>query len=83
MRPDIDFLAQQQRYKDLIREADRERLARQALAEDEKQTRFYLRILTWLGQQLANLGCSLRRHLHGLSRTTSDLPALNPCMKQE
>lgn len=52
-------LAMQERYKDLLREAERERLVRQALAEREKCERFYCQALIWLGRGLVAWGWRL------------------------
>ena len=53
-------LIHQERYKDLLREAERYRLAQQALAGREKRDRFHRRALTWLGGRLVAWGWRLQ-----------------------
>jgi hypothetical protein len=47
-----DVLANQERFKDMEREAQRYRFIQQALVGRKKHSRLYRRILTWLGQRL-------------------------------
>lgn len=47
-----DVWVQQERYRDALREAEKERLARQAMARSAMGRRFYGWALTWLGHQL-------------------------------
>ncbi|MBC7232674.1 MAG: hypothetical protein H5T68_05480 [Chloroflexi bacterium] len=51
-----DILVQQERYKDVFREAEKERLIRQTLARVAMNQHFYSRVLRWLGSQLATWG---------------------------
>jgi len=55
-----DILARQERYADLRREAERERLVRQVLAGRDTRNRFARQALTWLGQRLVTWGCHLQ-----------------------
>ncbi|MBC7262237.1 MAG: hypothetical protein H5T63_09500 [Chloroflexi bacterium] len=47
-----DVLVQQERYKDALREAEKERLVRQALARSVIGRRFYSQALAWLSNPL-------------------------------
>lgn len=55
-----EFLALQERYEDLRREAERDQLVRQILAEPERRDRFYDRALARLGGRLVTWGCRLQ-----------------------
>lgn len=55
-----DVWVQQERYKDALREAEKERLMQQALARFAIGRRFYCRALTWLGDQMVFWGYRLR-----------------------
>jgi len=54
-----DVLVQQERRKDLLREAEEYRLARLVLAGRERRPRLYYRALTWLGRRLIAWGYRL------------------------
>lgn len=60
MLSDRDVLMWQEHYKDLLREAEQERLARQAVA-GHKDVRFRERALAWLGGYFVAWGCYLQR----------------------
>ncbi len=60
-----DFLGQQERYKDLLREVERNRFIRQALARYERRNYFYCRALVWLGQRLIAWGWRLQERYSG------------------
>jgi hypothetical protein len=73
----IDWLTlavAQERYKDLLREAERERFVRQALAEQEKPEPFYCQALIWLGRRLVASG----QHLQERYGPVMEAPALKP-----
>ena len=55
-----DILARQERAQDLLREAEQERLARQALAGRERP-RVANRMLSWLGRRLIEWGVNLQK----------------------
>ena len=55
-----DFLVYREHYKDLLREAERNRLIRQVLAGRESCDRFHCRALTWLGCRLVAWGWRLQ-----------------------
>lgn len=55
-----DSLVHRERYKDLLREAEKARLVRQARAGQERRDRFYRRPLTWLGVRLVVWGWRLQ-----------------------
>jgi len=55
-----DYLAKQEYYRDLVREAERERLIREALAGRGKANRFHSRALSRLGHLLVVWGRSLQ-----------------------
>nr|MBC7244732.1 hypothetical protein [Chloroflexota bacterium] len=56
-----DVLVQQERYKDALREAEKERLVRQALVRLAMDRHFHWRALTWLGSQLVAWGYRLQQ----------------------
>lgn len=60
MLTEKDVLLWQEHYKDLLREAERDRIARQALAAN-KHVRFQERALAWLGGYFVAWGCYLQR----------------------
>ncbi|NIN69072.1 MAG: hypothetical protein GTO63_31180 [Anaerolineae bacterium] len=53
-------LAHQERYEDLLAEAEREQLATEPQAASEKRTPVDDRLLAWLGRSLVTLGCRLQ-----------------------
>jgi hypothetical protein len=55
-----DVLAHQERYVDLRREVERERLVRVALNERERRARPHRHMLAWLGQRLVAWGWRLQ-----------------------
>ena len=55
----LDFLVQQERYKDLLREAEEYRLIRKALAGRTRRTRLHCQALVWLGRWLVVWGYDL------------------------
>ncbi len=60
MLSEKDVLLWQTHYKDLLREAERERMIRQVLAAN-KHVRFHERALAWLGGYFVAWGCYLQR----------------------
>ncbi|MBC7264591.1 MAG: hypothetical protein H5T64_09610 [Chloroflexi bacterium] len=55
-----DILTQQELYKDLLREAERERLCRQVARRKGEGDRFYCQVLIWLGRRLVAWGWYLQ-----------------------
>lgn len=53
---DTDYLARQERYKDLIREAERARLIRAAGHQYLPNQKNYHRLVDWMGAQMVKLG---------------------------
>ena len=69
----IDWLSpleRQGRYKELLREAEQERLIQRALAGREKRDRFYRAALAWLGCRLVEWGESLQQRYDNTSSTS-------------
>ena len=56
-----DVVAQQERYKDLQREAERDRLILHELALIERKNRFHCRAMTRLGRGLVSWGWRLQQ----------------------
>lgn len=50
-----------QRHEELLAEAERSRLIKEAMRCQDKRFGFYARILAWLGSILCNLGSLLER----------------------
>jgi hypothetical protein len=73
------IMAQQARYKDLLREAERYRLICQVLAGRGKCDRFWYRALTWLGQRLVAWGCRLQER-YGVAATVVHPSACQPTL---
>ena len=69
-----DVLANQERFKDMEREAQRYRFVQQALAGRERHSRLYHRTLTWLGQRLIVWGGYLQER-YGAAAATPALCA--------
>jgi hypothetical protein len=66
----IDLLSpaeRYERYKEFLREAERERLIQRALAGREKRDGFYRAALAWLGCRLVEWGESLRQRYDNTS----------------
>ncbi|MFB0535404.1 MAG: hypothetical protein ACETWR_10515, partial [Anaerolineae bacterium] len=57
-----DFLVRQEQYKDLLREAERERLIRAAGLRRPGNWSLHQKIAGWLGTQMAGWGCKLQRY---------------------
>lgn len=55
-----ELLVHRERYKDLLREAERVRLVRQMQAGREGRERFHRSALTWLGGRLVAWGWGLQ-----------------------
>jgi hypothetical protein len=53
-------IAQRERHKELLREAERYRLVRQVLAERRPRDRAWVRALAWLGRRLVAWGQRLQ-----------------------
>lgn len=56
----LDVVAQQERYKDLLREAQSGRLVLHELALAERRDRFHRRVISWLGRGLVAWGWRLQ-----------------------
>jgi hypothetical protein len=74
-----DVLAQQERYVDLRREAERERLVQHALTGSEKRTRSYRQVLAWLGQRLVTWGWRLQAR-YGACAVAVHASSRQPCL---
>jgi hypothetical protein len=72
---DRDFRVHRERYKDLLREAERYRLIRPALAGREKRDRFHCRALTWLGRRLVAWGWRLQERYSAAAAAPTLRPA--------
>jgi hypothetical protein len=71
-----DFLVYRERHKDLLREAERNRLIRQVQAGRESRDRFHCRALIWLGRQLVAWGWRLQER-YSAAATAPALRAAN------
>jgi hypothetical protein len=58
---DLDFLVTRERYKDLLREAEQERLIQAAGIGPGLAGRLYRVAADWLGTQIVRLSCALAR----------------------
>lgn len=73
-----DVMLQQERNKDLLREANNYRFAREAMGPREGRNRFHGRALIWLGCRLVAWG-SLLQARFGVPVETSALRSANHC----
>ncbi len=71
---DKDFRVAQERYKDLLREAERHRLVQQSLPDRRKRNCLSRRALSWLGRRLVAWG----QHLQERYGATTEAPPLQP-----
>ena len=65
--------AQQERYDDLLHEAERERLFHRASTDRKRLARLYAQILVWLGHRLVDWGWRLQ------ARRGAVAAAVRPC----
>ena len=72
-----DVVARQERYADLLREAESERLARQVMARGRTHGRFHRRALGWMGHHLVTWGCRLQER-YGAAAAAVHAPACQP-----
>ena len=72
----LDVLVQQDRSKDLLREAEHFRQVRQAMEGREAHDHVHCRALIWLGRQLVAWGWSLQTR-HGVALKSCPSPATN------
>ena len=75
-----DVLAQQDRYADLRREAERERLARHALNGRERHAHPYRHVLAWLGQRLVTWGWRLQARYGACAVAVHASSCQPPCL---
>ena len=64
---DLHFLAHQERYKDLVREAAQERLVRGARNQQQRHGTTYQVITSWIGFYLERWGCILQPYTNACS----------------
>ena len=65
-----DVLAQRERYQDLLREAEKHRLVRQALAG--RQRRHHLcQVMNWLGRRMVAWGQRLQKQYEATAAATA------------
>ncbi len=74
-----DVQAQQERYKDIRREAERYRLVQQVLAGRERGNHFHYRALTWLGRRLIAWGRRLQERYGARAATPTLWVADHAC----
>jgi hypothetical protein len=79
MEFDKDIRMKEEQRKDLLRQAEQYRLAKQALAGRPPKDSFWLRLFHWLGHQLIDIGCFVLRQFDRQVRSLNDSPKLYPC----
>jgi hypothetical protein len=57
----VDFLVRQERYKDLLREAEHERLLQAAGLRQSGNRRSQRKVANWIGDQMVRWGRKLQR----------------------
>jgi hypothetical protein len=73
----MDYRNAKMRHEEFLRQAERRRLARQALSARRTNNHPSSRILTKLGQRLIAWGSRLQEH-YGSEPTTLSNPQMNP-----
>jgi hypothetical protein len=73
-----DIVARQERYTDLLHEAETERLVRQVTGRHPRHGRFYRRALSWLGHHLVTWGCRLQER-YGAAAAAVHAPTYQRC----
>ena len=58
----IDFLALQEHHKDLLQEAEHERLIRAAGLRRSDNGRLHRKVAEWVGARMIDWGCKLQRY---------------------
>ena len=71
-----DVLVQRERYQDLLREAERHRLARRVLAGRQRRHRCFCRAMNWLGRRMVAWGQRLQEQ-HSTATAAAALQAAN------
>jgi len=61
MPPDLILLLQQQRYQELVRQAELARLVRAGRRKPESSKRVFQYLLWWVGGALLSWGCALQQ----------------------
>ncbi|MEM7346885.1 MAG: hypothetical protein AAF485_21815 [Chloroflexota bacterium] len=56
---DLDYLSKKEQYKDLIRQAEKQALARQAISQDDNPKQ-YQKLAGWVGNQMVKTGEKLQ-----------------------
>ncbi len=59
--PDLILLLQQQRYQELLRQAELARLVRAGRRKPESSERVFQHLLWWVGGALLSWGCALQQ----------------------
>jgi len=72
---DLDYVANLERYRDRVREADRARLVKQARVGRDYRNRFYVPMLNWLGRRLVAWGLRLQACREAAAATPTLRPA--------
>ncbi len=67
----FDVVGQQERYKELLREAQRSRLVLHELALSERRDRFHRRVISWLGRGLVTWGWRLQEWFPAMNEAPS------------
>ena len=73
----LNIAMQQEQHQDLVREAQRERLVKQAQQSQGQGHPFYHRAFIWLGKRLVTWGLSLQARFGSMPATLE--PAHQPC----
>ena len=69
---DIHFLVRQQEYKELLQQAENERLIRAAKLQHAKERTIHHSFVQWIGTQMVQWGCILQQR-------TAIIPACPQC----
>ena len=70
------LVQQQERNRDLLRDVEKHRLVRQALAGRQVRADIHCRALSWLGRHLEGWGCFLQQR-YGVPVEAPAAPAAN------
>jgi ABC-type phosphonate transport system ATPase subunit len=62
MSPDLDYLIQKEKFQDLIREAEQERLLRTIELQNDSQRGLHRNLAAWVGHQMVRWGSKLQHY---------------------
>ena len=77
MLSDKDVWMQRERYRDLLRDAEHDRLLQQVHTQNHGQDRLHSQALNWLGRRLVMWGMSLQERYGSMTAQATESASLN------